>query len=81
MFQLSVISLEKIEYRDKVSSVTCPGMEGELTVLERHIPLVTALKSGNIIIKKGESEETKISISGGVLEVKKDETVLLISKV
>lgn len=77
---LSIISLEKIEYRDTVSSITCPGTEGELTVLENHIPLVTALKSGNIIIKKGESEEIKISISSGVLEVKKDETVLLISK-
>ena len=32
MFLLSVISLEKIEYRDKVDSATCPGTEGELTV-------------------------------------------------
>ena len=80
MFLLSVISLEKIEYRDKVDLVTCPGTEGELTVLEHHALLVTALKSGEITIKKGEAVVAKFPISEGVLEVKKDETVILITK-
>ena len=79
-FQLSVISLEKIEYRDKVDSVTCPGTEGELTVLKNHALFVTALKSGEITIKKGEAVAAKFPISEGVLEVKKDETVILITK-
>ena len=79
-FQLSVISLEKIEYRDKADSVTCPGTEGELTVLKNHALFVTALKSGEITIKKGEAVAAKFPISEGVLEVKKDETVILITK-
>lgn len=77
---LSVISLEKIEYRDKVMSVTCPGTEGELTVLDHHIPLITPLGKGNITIRKNERDAIKIPVIGGVLEVKKDETVILISK-
>ncbi len=80
MFQLLVISLEKIEYRDKVSEVICPGAEGELTVLENHIPLITSLKEGVIVIKKSGAEDVKISISRGVLEVKKDEVVVLVTK-
>lgn len=77
---LSVISLEKIEYRDNVEEVTCPGAEGELTVLDNHIPLITPLKEGNIIIKKSDAEDVKIPISHGVLEVKKDEVVILATK-
>lgn len=80
MFQLSVISLEKIEYRDKVDEVICPGAEGELAVLESHVPLITPLKEGVIVIKKPNSEDVKISISHGVLEVKKDEVVILATK-
>lgn len=79
MFQLSIISLEKIEYRDKISAVICPGANGELTVLEDHIPLITPLKKGEIIIKK-EDKEDKIQIQDGILEVKKDETVILITR-
>mgnify|MGYP001596399119 CR=1 FL=1 len=79
-FQLSIISLEKIEYRDKVMSVTCPGAEGELTVLENHIPLITPLKKGDVVIRKNDGDEVKITVTSGILEVKKDETVLLISK-
>lgn len=77
---LSVISLEKIEYRDKVEAVICPGAEGELTVLENHIPLVTSLKEGEITIRKKGEEDKKISIEKGVLEVKKDEVVILATK-
>lgn len=80
MFQVSVISLEKIEYRDKVNEVICPGTEGELTVLENHIPLITPLKEGAITIKKSGVEDIKIFISRGVLEVKKDEVVILATK-
>ena len=60
--------------------MTCPGTEGELTVLEHHALFVTALKAGEITIKKGEAVAAKFPISAGVLEVKKDETVILITK-
>lgn len=80
MFQLSIISLEKIEYRDKVDALICPGAEGEMTILENHIPLVTPLKEGMITIEKKGSNDKKMSISGGVLEVKKDEVVVLMTK-
>lgn len=58
----------------------CPGAEGELTVLENHIPLITPLKEGVITIKKSGAEDVKIPISRGVLEVKKDEVVILARK-
>lgn len=80
MFQLSIISLEKIEYRDKVDAVMCPGSEGDLTVLENHAPLITPLKEGEITVKKNVNIEKQIKISKGILEVKRDEVVILIDK-
>lgn len=79
MFQLSIISLEKIEYRDKVDALICPGSEGELTILAEHAPIITPLKEGRIVVKKSDKEEI-IEITKGVLEVKREEVVVLITK-
>ena len=49
-------------------------------MLKNHALFVTALKNGEITIKKGEAVVAKFPISAGVLEVKKDETVILITK-
>lgn len=81
MLQLSIISLEKIEYRDSVDEVICPGTEGELAILENHVPLITALKEGEVIVKKGGNVVNRTKISRGVLEVKPEEVVLLITKI
>ena len=61
-------------------SVTLPGAEGELTVLNRHMPLITTLTKGTITVKTAQtgSEPFTLPIEGGVLEVRRDGVTIIL---
>jgi len=59
-----------------VDEVVVPGIEGELAVLPMHAPLLTMVKPGVMLIKKG-NEETEFAITGGFLEVREDRVTIL----
>lgn len=61
-----------------VRSVNCPGIEGEMTILPNHIPLITILKPGEIRIKFDEEKEEKFEIKKGMLEISKKEVIILL---
>ncbi len=67
---LSIVTPERVVYSDSVESITLPTQEGEITVLENHIPLVGILRPGEILIQKNE-EVIPLAVSGGVVQVRK----------
>jgi F-type H+-transporting ATPase subunit epsilon len=58
--------------------VIAPGSEGELGILPNHVPLLTALRAGELRIKKDDTEEA-FAISGGFMEVQPDHVTVLAS--
>ena len=52
--KLKIITPEKTVFEEMVDSVTIPTTEGEIGVFPMHIPLVSALASGDIVAKRGE---------------------------
>ncbi len=74
---LQIITPERVVFEEAgVESVTLPGSEGELTVLPRHAPLMTGLRPGALVFRKG-GVETDVALSGGFLEVRDDKVVVL----
>ena len=72
-----VVTAEREVYtEDGVDEVIAPGIEGELTVLPHHAPLLTLIKSGVLRLVKG-SDETDVAITGGFLEVRDDRVTIL----
>ncbi len=72
-----VVTAEREVYtEDGVDEVIAPGIEGELTVLPNHAPLLTLIKPGIMRLVKGR-EETDVAITGGFLEVKDDRVTIL----
>jgi F-type H+-transporting ATPase subunit epsilon len=66
--QLDIVTPEKRVFSQEVDSVTLPGSEGELGILPQHIPLVTALKPGELVYAKaGKSEH--FAVGSGFAEV------------
>jgi len=63
----------------KAESVSVPGADGELQILAGHEPLIVKLKEGDVIIQSERGMEKKLPISGGVLEVKEKEVVVLVN--
>ena len=67
--RLKIITPEKTVLEEMVDSVTIPTTEGEIGVFPMHIPLVSALASGDIVAKRGD-EVIPMAVSGGFIEVK-----------
>lgn len=76
-FFLTITALDSVQYFGEAESVTCPGAEGELTILKDHMPLITNLKRGKITVKTVDGPLT-FQAEKGILEVsKKGVTILL----
>jgi len=76
--KLSILTLDKALYEGQALSVSAPGIEGQLQVLEHHVPLITALKRGTVKVQAGK-EVKEFSIENGVLEVRPEEVNILVT--
>ena len=73
---LKIATPERVVFKDEVDSITLPTMQGQITILPNHIPLISVLKSGEILIKKVD-EQILMSVSGGFIEVLSTKVVIL----
>lgn len=78
MLHFRIISPERVVYEEDVEQVTVPGKDGELTILENHIPLVSALQAGELVVKKN-GTVIPMAISGGFLEVQPKSRVTVLA--
>ena len=74
--RLDIVTVERLVYSEEVDMVIAPGIEGELGILPRHAPLLTALTYGELRVKRG-GEEDSFAIGGGFLEVQPDQVTVL----
>ena len=73
---LEIITPDKKLFEGEAKSLTVPGSEGLLGVLNNHAPMVASLKKG--IVKVITTSETKnFEIKGGVIEALKNKVVVL----
>jgi F-type H+-transporting ATPase subunit epsilon len=75
--KLEVLTPDKSLFKGKVRSITVPGKKGSFMVLINHAPIVSTLSRGDILITTHEYKEEKITIRGGVIEVKQNNIVVL----
>jgi len=74
--KFKIVTPEKVVYEKEVDQVTLPTQKGEITVLPNHIPLVSILQAGELVVKEGDTE-TPMAISSGFVEVRKNEVLVL----
>ncbi len=70
--KLKVVTPEKLILEEMVDQVTLPTTGGELTILPNHIPIIIGLTSGDVVAVTN-GEHVPMALSGGFVEVKKDE--------
>ena len=70
--KLKIVTPEKLILEEMVDQVSLPTTLGEITILPEHIPLVTGLKSGDVVAVTG-GEHVPMAVVGGFVEVKKGE--------
>ena len=69
--KIKIITPEKTALTQEADSVSLPATAGQITILPNHIPLITALCTGEIIIKNG-SDAKNLHVASGFAEVSKD---------
>ncbi len=76
--QLTIATPSRVVYSDQVDQITLTTASGEITVLPKHVPLISHLKVGHVMIKKN-GKESYFAIDGGLLEVRPDHSVVVLS--
>ena len=76
-FFIEIISPEKTILKLETSEVTIPSFEGQMGILKDHIPLITFLRPGIILIK--DQEEKKYYVEEGIVEFSNNNLLILTS--
>ena len=73
---LEIVTPEKKVFEGEVSIATFPGADGTFQVMNNHAPLVSLLQEGVVEYKSKDASE-QVRITGGVVEVLANKTILL----
>ncbi|MDB4195412.1 ATP synthase F1 subunit epsilon [Flavobacteriales bacterium] len=74
---LDIITPDTQLYSGEVTSITLPGIDGDLGILNNHAPLITTLKKGTISIIKAGGENESFETNGGIVEVLNNKVIVL----
>jgi F-type H+-transporting ATPase subunit epsilon len=66
--KLEIVTPKGTAYSDNVEMVTLPGVEGQLGILPSHVPLMTQLVPGELIVRKGGHDDF-LAVGEGLAEV------------
>lgn len=76
-FRLLIITPERTVQESDVTSIMAPGDLGYLGVLADHTPLITTLKQGYLEITDPNGVKSRMTLSGGIMEVFKNTVTIL----
>jgi F-type H+-transporting ATPase subunit epsilon len=74
--KLEIVTPEATVYSDEVEMVTLPAVVGEMGVYPQHVPLMTQMVPGEIIVRK-EGRDLFIAAGEGLIEVTNDRVAVL----
>ena len=78
IFTVEIISPDQSILKQEANEVTIPSFEGQMGILNNHIPLITFLRPGIITIKKTNVEK-KFYVEEGTVEFSNNNLLILTS--
>jgi len=74
--KLEIVTPEAKTYSEDVDMVTLPGVEGEMGIFPMHVPLMTQIVPGEIIVRKG-GQDFFLAVGEGFVEITGDAVSIL----
>ena len=74
--KLEIITPDATAYSEDVDMVTLPGVEGQMGVFPQHVPLMTQMVPGEIIVRK-DGRDYSLAVGEGLVEVTGDHVSIL----
>ena len=68
--KLAIYALQSVIFEGDVTRVTLPTPNGEITLLDGHLPLVTIVSRGAVRFRLPNGEESATFLEGGVFEMR-----------
>jgi F-type H+-transporting ATPase subunit epsilon len=76
---LEILTPERKLFSGDVYGVQMPGISGSFEVLDKHAPLVSALKAGRVkVLRDKQNHSTSYDIQGGFVEVLNNKVTVLV---
>ena len=75
---LEILTPEQKIFSGDVYGVQLPGIGGSFEVLDRHAPMVSALKEGTLKILKDKHATSSYNIKSGFIEVLNNKATVLV---
>ena len=74
--KLEITTPDATVYSEDVEMVTLPGVEGQMGVFPQHVPLMTQMLPGEIIVRK-DGHDYFLAVGEGLVEVEGDHVAIL----
>jgi F-type H+-transporting ATPase subunit epsilon len=71
-----IVTPERLAFSEEVEEVVVPGTLGELGILPGHVPFLSTLQTGVMMVRQ-DGREIYYAVSGGFIEVHEDHVILL----
>ena len=78
-FNIEIITPDQTILKSEASEVSIPSFEGQMGILKDHMPLITFLRPGMILVKN--HKEEKFFVEEGTVEFSKNNLLILTSTV
>jgi F-type H+-transporting ATPase subunit epsilon len=76
-----LVSPERLVFSGEVESILLPGVEGDMTILPGHAPLITMLNPGVVLARDTAGQARRAFVRGGVVEVTGSKVTILAERV
>ncbi len=84
MFHFKLVALSGVKFDDDVSEVVLPTLDGQIGVLDHHMPLVSVATNGAIAVRRNpkDSDDQRdfFATNGGVIEVSDNSLRVLVDE-
>src|SRR5438552_15452613 len=74
--RLEIVTPEATVYSEDVEMVTLPAVEGQIGILPQHVPLMTQMVPGEMIVRKN-GQNRFLAVGEGLVEISVDHVAIL----
>jgi F-type H+-transporting ATPase subunit epsilon len=67
--KFTIVTPDAVVYSRDVQMVTLPAIEGQIGILPGHVPLLTQIVPGELIVRDGDGQEAFLAVGEGLVEV------------
>ena len=74
--KLEIVTQDAVAFSEAVDMVTLPGVEGQMGILPQHVPLMTHMVPGEMIVRKN-GQDRFLAVGEGFVEITGDKVSIL----